>query len=46
VAAGYRLENASPWARLIVHINAIDSADGLVRMGGADPRRACYAVAA
>ncbi len=46
VAAGYRLEDAGPWSRLVGGINAIDCPNGLVRVGGADPWRACYAVAA
>ena len=45
VGAGYQLTDVGPWSRPVGGINAIDCPDGIVRMGGADPRRSCYAVA-
>jgi gamma-glutamyltranspeptidase/glutathione hydrolase len=44
--AGYQLQDVGPWSRVMGGINAIDCPDGTVRMGGADPRRASYAIPA
>lgn len=43
-AAGYTPRSVGPWSRLMGGVNAIYCPDGDVRMGGADPRRASYAV--
>jgi gamma-glutamyltranspeptidase/glutathione hydrolase len=44
--AGWELEDVGPWSRLMGGVNAIRRMpDGLL-MGGADPRRECYAVSA
>jgi gamma-glutamyltranspeptidase len=43
--AGWRPERVGPWSRLMGGVNAIvRRPDGLL-MGGADPRRSCYALA-
>jgi gamma-glutamyltranspeptidase/glutathione hydrolase len=45
-AAGWEVEEVGPWSRLMGGVNAIRRMpDGLL-MGGADPRRECYAVSA
>ncbi len=41
---GYRLRDVGPWSRLMGGVNAVYCPDGVVRMGGADPRRASYAI--
>ena len=43
--SGYQLRDVGPWSRLMGGVNAIYSTKGGLRMGGADPRRASYAVA-
>lgn len=43
--SGYEVQNVGPWSRLMGGVNAIYSLDGTLKMGGADPRRASYAVA-
>lgn len=42
---GYGLRDVGPWSRLMGGVNAIHAPDGSLKMGGADPRRSCYAVA-
>lgn len=44
-AHGYRARDVGAWARVLGGVNAIDLPSDQVRMGGADPRRACYAIA-
>ncbi|NIR31457.1 MAG: hypothetical protein GWN84_19525, partial [Gammaproteobacteria bacterium] len=44
-ASGYELEDVGPWSRLMGGVNAIHILDNGVRLGGADPRRASYAIA-
>ncbi len=44
-AHGYSVRDVGAWSRLMGGVNAIHSPDGSLKMGGADPRRSCYAVA-
>ncbi len=43
-ALGYSLRDVGAWSRLMGGVNAIHSPDGSLKMGGADPRRASYAI--
>jgi len=43
--SGYKLRDVGPWSRLMGGVNAIYSPQKGLRMGGADPRRASYAIA-
>ena len=45
VESGYKLRNMGPWSRLMGGVNAIYCPQVMLKMGGADPRRASYAVA-
>jgi len=42
---GYELRDVGSWSRLMGGVNAIHCLENGVRLGGADPRRACYAIA-
>ena len=43
--AGYDTTSVGAWSRLMGGVNAIHCPEGAFKMGGADPRRASYAVA-
>jgi gamma-glutamyltranspeptidase/glutathione hydrolase len=43
--SGYALRDVGPWARPMGGVNAIHQDEDGIRMGGADPRRASYAIA-
>ena len=42
---GYKISDMGSWSRLMGGVNAIYCPNGIVKMAGADPRRASYAVA-
>jgi gamma-glutamyltranspeptidase/glutathione hydrolase len=43
-AAGWKVRRLDPWSRLMGGVNAIRRWEDGLLMGGADPRRSCYAV--
>ena len=43
--SGYKVRTVGPWSRLMGGVNAIYFPPKTLKMGGADPRRASYAVA-
>lgn len=43
--AGFALEDAGAWSRMMGGVNAIQCLSSGLRLGAGDPRRACYAIA-